>query len=219
MKINYLKNNISILVVSLGFLMVSCGSFFESIKAICYFKKPSIYSSYNQVDSLIKKQLKKEKINYVILYGNDTKYCSKPIYFNSKGKLLPYNGCEIPSCKDSNYISKKEISSLIEKNSIDLYNTIKNLTDKDSLSFDSSIFAKYKYVVLIDKIVALKFEKYAIENIRKKADVDSVLFIFINKDFYEGTEYVKELRESRNEKNHKNSPKIQFKVSKSDGRK
>lgn len=213
------KNIITILVVSLGFLMLSCGSFFGIIKVIGYSKKPSIYSSYNEVDSLIKKQLKKEKINYVILYGSDTKYCSKPIYFNSKGKLLPYNGCAIPSCEDSNYISKNEVPSLIEKDSIDLYNTILNLTDKDSLPFDPAIITKYKYVVLIDKIVDLNFEKSSIENIRKKSDINRVLFLFINKDLYEGTERVKELRESRNEKNHKNSPKIQFKVSRSDGRK
>jgi len=223
MKIIYLKNNISILVISLGFLIGSCGSYFEAIKAICYCTKPSIYSSYNQVDSLIKKQLKKEKINYVILYGNDTKYSSKPIYFNREGKLLSYNGCEIPSCKDSNFISENEIPSLIEKNSkdsIDLYTTIKNLTDKDSLSFDPSIFAKYKYVVLIDKIVALKFEKYSIENIRKKTEIDSVFFIFINKDFYEGTERVKELRDSGEVKNNKIPSKFQFKVKgKSDSRK
>jgi hypothetical protein len=212
MKINYLKNNISILVISLGFLMVSCGSYFEAIKAICYCKKPSIYSSYNQVDSLIKKQLNKEKINYVILYGSDTIYCSSPIYFNRERKLLPYKGCEIPSCKDSNFIFENEIPSLIEKDSIDLYNTIKNLTDKDSLSLDPSIFAKYKYVVLIDKIVALKLEKYSIENIRKKTDIDSVFFIFINKDLCEGTERVKEFRDSRDLKNNKISLKIRFKT-------
>ena len=91
----------------------------------------------------------------------------------------------------------------------------KNLVNKDTIPFDQAWLQGYQYTVVSDRVTFIsKSDKNIVKQIKRTRDLDSVLFIFIDKDLYEGTEYVKELRDSGEVKNNKISSKFQVKIKK-----
>jgi hypothetical protein len=208
-----------IIIVLLGVMFSSCGMI---VKCMLGFHNPQIYSSYPQADSVINKQLKKRKIHYIVLYNaHENCFLSFDItglFFDNQTQLIVPSECI--GCKFNDTVQGKstfydEIHQP-DKDTVYLKDIIHdNLVNKDTIPFDPSWLKGYQYTVVLDRVTFIsKSDKEIVNHIKRTRDVDSVLFIFINKDFYEGTELVKKMRESGNVKNNK----ISSKISKSDGK-
>ncbi len=205
-----------IILVLLGIGFSSCGLM---VKCLLGFQNPQIYSSYPQADSVIHKQLKNRKIHYIVLYNaQENSFSSfdiRGLFFDNQTQLIVQSECIGCRFKDTvqgkstfyNEIHQPEKDSVYLKDIINI-----NLVNKDTIPFDQSWLQGYKYTVVLDRVTFIsKSDKDIVKHIKQTRDVDSVLFIFIDKDFFEGTERVKELRESGDVKNSKISSKFHYK--------
>lgn len=180
--------SIIITTIILSIFAISCRSdiFFSlgAVKTLCYFMRSPVYSSREQVDSIISKQLNKEQIHFIILYGSKRQYHASGIYFDNKGLPLPLHGCSpiLPDRKIQDTVIIVEDASLLNRDTLQLFDLIQPLTDKNYQAFDRTILAKYQYVVLIDKLIGGKLERHTIDKVKMMTNIDSVLFIFRARD-------------------------------------
>ncbi len=205
-----------IIIVFLGIELSSCGLM---VRSMLGFQNPQIYSSYPQAESVIHKQLKNRKIHYIVLYNAQENFLSsfdtRGLFFDNQTQLIVPSKCI--GCRFGDTVQGKstffnEIHQP-EKDTVYLKDIInRRLVNKDTIPFDQSWLQGYQYTVVSDRVTFItKSDKQIVKHIKQTRDVDSVLFIFIDKDFFEGTECVKEKRESGDVKKNKISSKFHYK--------
>ncbi len=200
------KNHIHtiIIIVLLGIGLSSCGGLIA--KLTFGIQNPKIYSSYTQVDSVIYKQLKREKIHYIVLYNAQEDFFSsfdkRGLFFDNQTQLLvpsKFVGCGFRDTVQIKSTIYKEIPRHAE-DTVYLKDVIdKDLVNKDTITFDWSWLHGYRYIVVSDKVTFFsKLERKIIKQIKQTQDINTVLFIFIDKDFYVGNKRAEELQKNDN---------------------
>ncbi len=200
------KNHIHtiIIIVLLGIGLSSCGGLIA--KLTFGIQNPKIYSSYTQVDSVIYKQLKREKIHYIVLYNAQEDFFSsfdkRGLFFDNQTQLLvpsKFVGCGFRDTVQIKSTIYKEIPRHAE-DTVYLKDVIdKDLVNKDSITFDWSWLHGYRYIVVSDKVTFFsKLERKIIKQIKQTQDINTVLFVFIDKDFYVGNKRAEELQKNEN---------------------